>query len=223
MTKDKPEAISRGGIQAAPLYLYESDTKRIPNLQLDIVNKFEKYLKLKFIAEKNDQTDTFTPLDIIDYVYAVLYSHSYREEFSDELRVNYPNIPYPQSSEYFWKMVSFGSELRKLHTEEIDADLSNYEYSGIGNNIVDKFTLKDNKIYINKTQYFMSKSSDVIIDNKLWNYTIGGFQPLQKWLKDRKKNLVILSTNDITHYMNIIDAIDRTQKIMTKIDACIIF
>lgn len=46
---------------------------------------------------------------------------------------------------------------------------------------------------------------------------IGGYQPLQKWLKDRKGRE--LSAEDVSHYKRMVRAIARTRDIMAKIDA----
>ena len=49
-----------------------------------------------------------------------------------------------------------------------------------------------------------------------WNFYIGGYQPAQKWLKDRKG--CILSYDDLMHYRQIIHALCETDKIMKDID-----
>jgi hypothetical protein len=49
-----------------------------------------------------------------------------------------------------------------------------------------------------------------------WNFYIGGYQPAQKWLKDRKDRE--LSYEDILHYQKIIVALTETDRIMKEID-----
>ena len=49
-----------------------------------------------------------------------------------------------------------------------------------------------------------------------WNFHIGGYQPAQKWLKDRKNRT--LDHNDITHYQKIIIALTETDRLMQEID-----
>lgn len=205
----------RGGVTAAPLYLYGNtmdNAKRTPNLKGAFVEKFAKSLGLTFTNEKTSEPTEFSPIDIIDYIYAILYSHKYRELFSDELKIDYPKIPYPSSSEYFWKLVNKGKELRNLHTMDITLATDNISFDGNGDTAVTKYTLKNERIYINNTQYFTTDStlSDV------WIYTIGGNQPLQKWLKDRKG--LTLSADDIEHYKRIIAALKRTNELMEEID-----
>jgi hypothetical protein len=66
------------------------------------------------------------------------------------------------------------------------------------------------KVYINETQYFPN------VPEVAWNFYIGGYQPAQKWLKDRKERE--LSFDDILHYQKIIVALTETDRIMKEID-----
>jgi hypothetical protein len=76
--------------------------------------------------------------------------------------------------------------------------------------VVKKLELKDNKVYINHEQYFDGVSEII------WNFYIGGYQPAQKWLKDRKGR--VLTADDIQHYQKIIVALTETDRIMKEID-----
>ena len=69
---------------------------------------------------------------------------------------------------------------------------------------------KNGKVYINKEQYFDG------VPELAWNFYIGGYQPLQKWLKDRKGRL--LSDEDIVHYQKIVVALTETDRLMKEID-----
>ena len=79
-----------------------------------------------------------------------------------------------------------------------------------GNHAVDKPIYKDGNVWINDDQYFGS------VPEIAWNFYIGGYQPAQKWLKDRRgRNL---SIDDIMHYQRIIVALTETHRIMQEID-----
>ena len=65
-------------------------------------------------------------------------------------------------------------------------------------------------MYINKEQYFGC------VPEVAWNFYIGGYQPAQKWLKDRKN--CTLTNNDIEHYQKIIVALAETERIIGEID-----
>lgn len=206
----------RGGVTASPLYLYSTTLGtegRTPNLQSSFVEKFQKLLGLRFTSEKTDEPGTFSPLDILDYIYAVLYSHRFRTANADDLKIDYPKIPYPNEPDYFWTMVNFGTELRLLHTMEIPLSTKGVSFKGAGDNAVSRYSFKDGKIVINKTQFFESPSYDL---EAIWQYTIGGNQPLQKWMKDRKGT--ILDEDSIEHYKAMIVALSRTMDLMNAID-----
>lgn len=210
----------RGGGMLFPLYLYpenqnqqsiELTNERVPNLNIEEVKKIEKKLKLKFTKEKEQTKNTFAPIDILDYIYAILHSPSYREKYKEFLKIDFPRIPYPKDVASFWQFVKLGGELRQIHLLEGDAaDAYITKYSVDGNNIVGKTKYSNNKVYINETQYF-----DNVPEN-VWNFYIGGYQPAQKWLKDRKDSE--LSLDDIFHYQKIVVALNSTIRIMNEID-----
>jgi hypothetical protein len=80
-----------------------------------------------------------------------------------------------------------------------------------GTNHVEAVRYKGGKVYINRTQYFENTAPE------LWGYFIGGYQPAEKWLKDRKGR--ILSFKDIEHYQKIIIILKMTIELQVQIDA----
>jgi predicted helicase len=81
---------------------------RQPNLNAEVVNRIAENIGLVFSAEKTDATGTFAPIDILDYVYAVLYSISYRKKFKELLKIDFPKLPYPEKVNEFWEFVKLG-------------------------------------------------------------------------------------------------------------------
>lgn len=203
-----------------PLYLYPNlnsqqnvfeITGRIPNLNIKIVNQIAKGLGLTFTNEKEETPNTFAPIDLLDYIYAVLHSPNYREKYKEFLKIDFPRVPAPLDHETFWKLVKLGGELRQIHLLEspiVEKYITGYPEDG--DNIVKKPSYKDGNVYINNTQYFSN------VPEVAWNFYIGGYQPAQKWLKDRKDRE--LSTEDIFHYQKIIVALSETYRIMKEID-----
>ncbi|MEO8236043.1 MAG: type ISP restriction/modification enzyme, partial [Flavobacterium sp.] len=216
-----------------PLYLYPETTtqtsllddtstssaqdRRVPNLNMEIVNEMAKKLGIGFVAEKEDQTGfknlsglkNFAPIDILDYIYAVLHSPSYREKYKEFLKIDFPRVPYPKTLEEFETLRGLGSQLRQIHLLESEV-VEKYitQYPEDGDNVVGKPRLDltgfENlsglgNVYINETQYFAN------VPEVAWNFYIGGYQPAQKWLKDRKERE--LSYEDIRHYQKIIVAL----------------
>lgn len=205
-----------------PLYLYEDistqasffNQSRKPNLNTDIVHELEQKLSLTFTSEKEDTTGTFAPIDILDYIYGVLHSNKYRNKYKEFLKIDFPRIPYPENSDYFFKIAQLGKQLRKIHLFEspvVNEFITSYPIDG--DNDVIKPQYKDNNVYINRTQYFDN------VPEIAWNFYIGGYQPAQKWLKDRKGR--ILSYEDVIHYQKIIKALTETNNLMHQIDEII--
>lgn len=204
-----------------PLYLYPDEnsleTSRTPNLNLEIVAEIEKALKLKFTPEKVADDKTFAPIDILDYIYAVLHSPNYREKYKEFLKIDFPRVPYPDIKT-FWQLVELGSELRGLHLMESPSLNTRTIEVNDGDNFVSRKIVKKDtliedekvKIFINDTQYIAN------IPLIAWEFYIGGYQPAQKWLKDRSGRE--LSHNDFKHYNKIINALIQTDIIMNKID-----
>jgi predicted helicase len=207
----------RGGINLFPLYLYpdensfDKDEKRRPNLNPSIVQEIADKIGLIFIDEKDDTENTFAPIDLLDYIYAVLYSNNYRTKYRGFLKIDFPRIPYPENVEQFQKLASLGSLLRSLHLlENISPALTIADFPVPGTNEIETIKYKEGKIYINKQQYFENVSLET------WGYYIGGYQPAQKWLKDHKGR--VLSFEDIEHYQKIITVLKRTMELQVQID-----
>ena len=104
--------------------------------------------------------EVFTPIDILDYIYAVLHSPAYREKYKEFLKIDFPRVPYPKDTETFWQLVQWGGELRQIHLLESPV-VENYitQYPVDGNNTVVKphfvSTSHDRgRVYINDAQYF---------------------------------------------------------------------
>lgn len=187
------------------------DNSKHPNFNNEIIQKFADGLKLKFTDEKTDEKDTFAPIDVLDYIYAVLHSPKYRETYKEFLKIDFPKIPYPKDKSKFWKLVALGAQIREIHLLESDKlNTLTIGYPVSGDNIVTKLSYTDDKVFINDTQYF-DKVPEVA-----WNFYIGGYQPAQKWLKDRKGKE--LSFDDIKHYQKIINALYLTSNLMQEID-----
>lgn len=229
----------RGGVNLFPLYLYpetpgqqsmdHQDKSRIPNLNLDIVDKIAEGINHAFLPDENIVCDleagldgTFSPLDILDYIYAVLHSPEYREKYKEFLKIDFPRVPYPQDAEDFWKLVELGGELRRLHLLEsslVEKRITGYPEDG--DNIITRKISKNSpgyeaisethgKVWINDQQYFDK------VPLVAWEFYIGGYQPSQKWLKDRQGRE--LSYEDISHYQKIIVALTETDRLMKEID-----
>lgn len=185
-----------------PLYLYGNDGSKTPNLKKEIVDKVSK------ITGKTE------PESIMDYIYAVLYCPNYRKRYGEFLKIDFPRVIYPKDKEEFSKISSLGRELRELHLfKSVKLDLFETTFTESGSDIVENRypKYKGDKIYINANQYFGN------INEINWNFHIGGYQPAQKWLKDRQGKK--LSSDDITHFQKIVLILSETERIMNELNS----
>ena len=99
--------------------------------------------------------EVFAPIDILDYIYAVLHSPTYREKYKEFLKIDFPRVPYPKDKDTFWQLVKLGGEIRQIHLLE-SPTVEKYitQYPEDGNNVVVKTKYENGKVYINDTQYF---------------------------------------------------------------------
>jgi len=202
-----------------PLYLYpdkeqtrlDGQTSRKPNLNVDIVKTIANQLDLQFTPEETDRRNTFAPVDLLDYIYAVLHSPAYREKYQEFLKIDFPRVPFPENKAQFRKLIKLGAELRTLHLmESAKLETLMTSYPEVGDNVVSAIAYEKGKVWINETQYFAK------VSERAWGFYIGGYQPAQKYLKERKGRA--LSYDEISHYQKIIIALTETGKIMERID-----
>lgn len=203
-----------------PLYLYPRDnaqptldgrTDRVPNLNSEILERIAATIGLTFTSEKVETDGRFAPIDILDYIYAVLHSPSYREKYKEFLKIDFPRVPYPRDAATFWELVALGGELRQIHLlESPKVEQFITQFNVAGPNLVDKIEYKNGSVYINPVQHFAG------VPEIAWKFYIGGYQPAQKWLKDRKGRR--LDYDDIQHYQKIIVALTETDRLMKEID-----
>ena len=215
----------------------------VPNFNMDIIKDIEKSLNLNFgnwtlvqslekiggtevplPKEKAGGTEVLLPkkefqaLDLFDYIYAVLHSPSYREKYKEFLKIDFPRVPYPKP-ETFWQLVSLGGKLRSLHLlEDTSLDERIIDIKGEGELLIkNSLNKKDFSIEDEKVELRLNDEVSVVnIPLVAWEFYIGGYQPAQKWLKDRVGR--VLNRADMKHYNRIINALCKTDLIMKKID-----
>lgn len=155
---------------------------------------------------------------VFDYIYGVLHCPAYRETYAEFLKIDFPRAPFPPSPEVFAAICEQGKALRRLHLME-DAAIGATPYPFDGqppdgfDSVVDKPRYEAGRVCINgkgtEGQYFDN------VPEIAWGFPTGGYQPAQKWLKDRKGRR--LSWDDIRHYQKIIKILTETDWIMRGI------
>lgn len=174
---------------------------KIPNIDKAVYEKLNNTYKKKL-----------KPEEILYYIYAVFYSNTYRRKFAEFLKIDFPRVPFTSDYKVFSKMTALGKQLTDLHlmkSDLLNKPISKYQGKG-DNDRIEKVTYaeKEQRIYINNEKYFDNVSPE------LWNYQIGGYQVLQKYLKDRKDHTM----NDPRYYCHIVTAIDKTIALQNQID-----
>jgi len=212
----------KGGGSIIALTLFEPKAEyetRKPNLSPEFIAAVGGKLGLEFVREgKGDLEATFGPEDILHYAYAVFHSPTFRERYAEFLKIDFPRLPLTSDRELFKALAEKGEELVGLHLMEspkldqppvarFDVPDSNeverVRYTEPGENV-------PGRVYINKPQYFEG------IEPEVWEFQIGGYQVLHKWLKDRKGRR--LSWADTYHYQKIVVALKETMRLMGEID-----
>ena len=180
-----------------PLYLYPETkgqqtigqtAERTPNLNAEIVEQLKEKLGLSFTNEKTTPSYghpsngvEFAPIDLLDYIYAVLHSPTYREKYKEFLKIDFPRVPYPKDKDTFWQLVKLGGEIRQIHLLE-SPTVEEYitQFNIDGDCVVEKprFEINPNRVsnpvrvgnvWINESQYFEN------VPEVAWNFYIGGY------------------------------------------------
>ena len=208
-----------------PLYTYPSEGQehlgmaREPNLSEEFVEALASSLELEFISDASGNLqESFGPADVLNYIYAVLHSPEYRQRYADFLKSDFPRIPLASDPTVFAALVSLGGNLTALHLMESEGD-EVPAFPATGSNRVDSVRYAPpskgapGRVFINRIQHF----EDVSLET--WEFTIGGYRPAEKWLKDRKDR--VLSDDDIAHYRLVLAALGGTERLMNDIDELI--
>lgn len=249
----------RGGNNLFPLYLYldadkaikedmeqvqtwpeEKDGRR-PNLDHRLVDEFAAKLKLTFVSDgQGDLKSTFGPEDVLHYIYALLHSPTYRNRYTEFLKLDFPRVSLTSDKELFCQLCEFGSELVALHLLESPLLVSSNfitRYGVRGDNLVEKGHPKylapgepepgtgkpvaEGRVYISKGKPKENKQGQYFegVPPEVWEFYVGGYQVCEKWLKDRRGRT--LSHDDLTHYQKVVLALQETIRLMDQIDQAI--
>ena len=148
----------------------------------------------------------------------MLHSPEYRRRYADFLKSDFPRVPLTANRSLFTALVRLGQSLASLHLMESEGD-NLPAFPKVGDNRVDKvrYAPPNNgalgRVFINRDQYFEGVTPET------WEFTIGGYRPAEKWLKDRRRRT--LTYEDIAHYRRICAALAETPRIMAHIDQAI--
>ena len=218
MTSILPDALlvsSRGSsILCSLRYHPKKNTKLTYNLKKEFLNKFIKIYNIP-IANDLDRGDVAS--SIMYYLYAILYSSTYRERWAEFLEYDMPRFPFPKNYSLFKNISERGKRLAKLHMfddktiHSLNSDILG-RFPSFGSNKIDiiKYDKEKKIIKINNSQLFEN------VSNNVWNFRIGGYQVLKQWLRRRRNRE--LKTQDIKHFTIMIGIINETLTFMKEIN-----
>lgn len=184
-----------------PMYLYPSGKQRIENFS----SSFRQWLDDKY-------SFNYSAEEVFGYIYSVLNAPSYRQRYAEFLRIDFPRVPFPSCSDDFESLSALGWALMQAHLmrEMPRGKMANYHGRGDHGVEAVRYSSEEQSIAINKTQFFKP------VPEKVWEFHIGGYQVLDKYLKSRKGRT--LSLDEINHVSSIADSLAFTIDQMVKID-----
>jgi predicted helicase len=184
-----------------PLWLYDSEGARKENLS----HEFRSFLDPHYEQH-------YTPEEVLGYIYGILHAPTYRTRFADFLRIDFPRIPFPKSATDFESLSKSGWALVQAHLlrDLQRRNLADYPANGDHRVELVRYSSEDETVWINDSQYFKP------IPQPVWEFQIGGYQVLEKFLKSRKDRT--LSLDEINHIRAVADCLAFTIEQMEKID-----
>ncbi|WP_441750095.1 type ISP restriction/modification enzyme [Helicobacter pylori] len=187
-----------------PLYQFNN-----PNYTENFTPEFRSFIDKHY-------NHSFEPLEILGYIYALLYSPNYRKRYEGFLKIDYPKILFTNNKDLFRVLSLLGIELIGLHV--LNQESLNYSFeklkdaTTIGesyykeerNPIIKKpsHNEPEKRLYINHSAYFVGVSQEI------YDYRIGGYCVLDKYLKSHKNE-----SCDFDRVTRIIKVIVRTIEI----------
>ncbi|MGE5343269.1 MAG: type ISP restriction/modification enzyme [Candidatus Omnitrophota bacterium] len=213
MVDAKLGTASKGICYIFPLYLYEKGTlkkNQFPTPNLGI-------LFLSLMKQEFGYPEIPTPEQLLHYVYAILFSQTYRNRYKEELMYNFPSIPFPRNYDLFIRIGELGEKLKLIHllrSPEINGEevqfsgtpikIGQFQFIGSKNH--------EGKIYLDERRqsYFTG------IEKKEWDYKLMGYKVIDKYLRSRSG--LDLTADNISHLQCMISAIRLTMKYQRLID-----
>ena len=205
-----------------PLYIYNGNKEvkhgYVSEMAIPYGDKNEKDKKDNFTKEFKSFLEikynrNYSPEAILGYIYGVLYSPTYRTKYLEFLKIDFPGIIFSDDPKIFDEVSKIGYDLLLHHLMQKSYDNNICKMHGKGKDYsIRTVEYAEDKIFINDERYFAP------IPKEIWEFSIGSYQVLEKWLKERKKHKIGLSGEDILQFIKIVNVIDQTIISMQDID-----
>ncbi len=193
-----------------PLYVFDSETSEKTE---NFTPEFREFVNKKYEC-------VFSAEQILGYVYAILHSPAYRKKYAEELKINFPKIPFVATVAEFEKLSALGWKLVQVHLlEEKPVTKLNLRFYGYDK----KTRLRIDLVKYDKKSKWLYLADGVHlapVPAEVWEFEIGGYQVLDKWLKDRREE--ILSAKELAYFLQVIEILQFTIEQMQKIDEVLV-
>lgn len=201
-------------MRRAPFRILSFGAHGCKNIKVRPILSLEKFLGRKLATSIliTCSAPCYTPEEILGYIYAVLHTPSYRARYAEFLRIDFPRVLFPEEADDFEALSELGWELVEAHLLRNMPRKDLAKYPNKGNHAVEfvRYAPKEQSIAINAAQFFKP------VPQAVWDFHIGGYQVLDKYLKSRKGRK--LSLDEINHVAAIADSLAFTIEQMAKID-----
>ncbi len=196
----------RGGEYIFPIYMRAEEVSSVKTARAESLASDFRF----FIDSHYDPH--YTAEEILGYIYAVLHAPTYRTRYAEFLRIDFPRVPFPESADDFDTLSDLGWALVQAHLlrELPRPGLAAYPVKGDHTVEAVRYSPQEQAIHINKTQFFKP------VPQAVWDFHIGGYQVLDKYLKSRKGR--VLSLDEINHVSTVADSLAFTIEQMGRID-----
>ena len=178
----------------------DKDTnEKVYNINDDMVKILTERLNIKKIKIE----------DIFDYCYGILNDPNYIKENNEFLTRDCPRVPIIKNEDMLNKYAKAGKKLRELHLMETNTQKDLQLESSNNNLLIEKIKYQDGRLNINKDTAILG------ITEEIYNYYIGGYQVIEKWLKSHKGE--VLTMDSFNHIKKIAGIIEETIKIQNQL------
>ena len=198
----------------APLYLYQDSEKEVGKISKipNFTPEFKEFIaKSKVLKDKSAE-------QILAFIYANLFNPAYRKKYLEYLKIGFPRVNFEVSESEFETFAKIGQRLIDLHLlKNIPNDESiALKFSDKADKQKPNFTLEkprfiDDKIMLNDDLEIVG------IAKSIFEFSIGGYKVLDKWLKYRVGKA--LSKAELEHLVNVACIIKETIKIQNELES----